>query len=61
MPSTTPNHTAATSTPGASDAAHPRVVLLSLWTTMLFIFAYVDIFAFWRADGRPGNQRSHAG
>jgi hypothetical protein len=27
-----------------------KVVLASLWTAMLFIFAYVDIFGFWRAD-----------
>lgn len=28
----------------------PKVVLAGLWTAMLFVFAYVDIFAFWRAD-----------
>ncbi|PID96326.1 MAG: hypothetical protein CSA84_05890 [Actinomycetales bacterium] len=55
MSSTTPNHTSATSIRGASDAAHPRVVLMSLWTTMLFVFAYVDIFAFWRADVIEGS------
>lgn len=27
-----------------------KVVLSGLWITMLFVFAYVDIFAFWRAD-----------
>ena len=27
-----------------------RIVLAGLWTAMLFIFAYVDIFGFWRAD-----------
>jgi len=27
-----------------------RVVLSGLWTSMLFVFAYVDIFAFYRAD-----------
>ena len=27
-----------------------RVVLSGLWVTMLFVFAYVDIFGFWRAD-----------
>jgi hypothetical protein len=27
-----------------------KVVLAGMWTAMLFIFAYVDIFAFWRAD-----------
>lgn len=27
-----------------------RIVIASLWTAMLFIFAYVDIFGFFRAD-----------
>ncbi len=27
-----------------------KVVLSGLWITMLFVFAYVDIFAFYRAD-----------
>ena len=27
-----------------------RIVLSGLWTSMLFVFAYVDIFAFFRAD-----------
>ncbi len=27
-----------------------RVVIASLWISMLFVFAYVDIFAFFRAD-----------
>ena len=27
-----------------------RVVIAFLWTSMLFIFAYVDIFGFFRAD-----------
>lgn len=27
-----------------------KVVLGGLWTSMLFVFAYVDIFGFWRAD-----------
>jgi hypothetical protein len=27
-----------------------KVVLSGLWITMLFVFAYVDIFGFWRAD-----------
>ena len=27
-----------------------KVVLSGLWVSMLFVFAYVDIFAFWRAD-----------
>ncbi len=27
-----------------------RIVLSGLWTSVLFVFAYVDIFGFWRAD-----------
>lgn len=27
-----------------------KIVLSGLWTSMLFVFAYVDIFAFWRRD-----------
>ncbi|MGZ4671496.1 MAG: hypothetical protein ACXV8K_02425, partial [Ilumatobacteraceae bacterium] len=27
-----------------------KVVLSGLWVTVLFVFAYVDIFGFWRAD-----------
>lgn len=27
-----------------------KVALGGLWTSMLFVFAYVDIFGFWRAD-----------
>ncbi len=27
-----------------------KIVLSALWTTMLFVFAYVDIFGFFRAD-----------
>ena len=27
-----------------------RIVLSGLWVSTLFVFAYVDIFAFWRAD-----------
>ncbi len=36
-----------------ADAHTPvdrRIVLSGLWASMLFVFAYVDIFAFWRAD-----------
>lgn len=29
---------------------NPRVVISGLWITMLFIFAYIDLFAFFRAD-----------
>jgi hypothetical protein len=27
-----------------------RIMLSLLWTSMLFVFAYVDIFGFWRSD-----------
>ena len=27
-----------------------KVVLSGLWVSMLFVFAYVDIFGFWRSD-----------
>jgi len=27
-----------------------KIVLSGLWISMLFVFAYVDIFTFWRAD-----------
>ena len=27
-----------------------KIVLSSLWVSMMFVFAYVDIFGFWRAD-----------
>lgn len=27
-----------------------KVVLCGLWISMLFVFAYIDIFGFWRAD-----------
>ena len=31
-----------------------KVVLCGLWISMLFVFAYVDIFGFWRADAIDG-------
>ena len=34
-----------------ADAKVPvRIVLGALWTSTLFVFAYVDILGFWRAD-----------
>ena len=27
-----------------------KVMLSGLWASMLFVFAYVDIFGFWRTD-----------
>ena len=38
-------------TSGLHDAKPDvKVVLSGLWISMLFVFAYVDIFGFWRAD-----------
>ena len=40
-------------TPTSAQAHAPldrRIVLSGLWVSMLFVFAYVDIFGFWRAD-----------
>lgn len=41
-------------TPEASNSAgspvDPRIVTSSLWVAMLLVFAYVDIFGFFRAD-----------
>jgi hypothetical protein len=31
-----------------------KVALSGLWTSTLFVFAYVDIFGFWRADVLDG-------
>jgi hypothetical protein len=31
-----------------------KIVLAGLWISMLFVFAYVDIFTFWRADAING-------
>jgi hypothetical protein len=31
-----------------------KLVLAGLWISMLFVFAYVDIFTFWRADAING-------
>ena len=45
--------TSATSTNPRSLRDAPvdvKVVLSGLWVAMLFVFAYVDIFGFWRAD-----------
>jgi hypothetical protein len=36
-----------------------RVVLSGLWISMLFVFAYVDIFGFWRADVIEGALAGH--
>ena len=37
-------------TPLADTKVDTKIVLSGLWTSTLFVFAYVDIFGFWRAD-----------
>ncbi|MBW8172894.1 hypothetical protein K0651_07525 [Ornithinimicrobium sp. Arc0846-15] len=32
------------------EPVNPKIVLAGLWTAMLMVFAYVDIFGFFRAD-----------
>jgi hypothetical protein len=39
-----------TQTTDLNDSLDTKVVLSGLWVSMLFVFAYVDILAFWRAD-----------
>lgn len=34
----------------ADSRVNVKVKLSGLWASMLFVFAYVDIFGFWRAD-----------
>ncbi|MFV0252226.1 MAG: DUF6326 family protein [Beutenbergiaceae bacterium] len=49
--------TTTTFSPSTAPGAPPldrRIVLAGLWTAMLFVFAYVDIFAFYRADVLQG-------
>lgn len=29
---------------------NPKIVTSAFWAAMLFVFAYIDIFAFWRKD-----------
>lgn len=38
----------------ANQPVDIRVVLSGLWVAILFVFAYVDIFGFWRADVLQG-------
>lgn len=33
-----------------NSTVNEKIVLSGLWTSMLFVFAYVDIFGFWRQD-----------
>jgi hypothetical protein len=45
--------TTAATTPTTTPTTTPldrRVVLSGFWVSTLFVFAYVDIFGFWRAD-----------
>jgi hypothetical protein len=45
--------TTSTTTPTTTPTSTPldrRVVLSGFWVSTLFVFAYVDIFGFWRAD-----------
>lgn len=47
-----------TATTGMPDSkVDRRVVLSGLWVSTLFVFAYVDIFAFWRVDTIKGRAR----
>ncbi len=47
LPYTRTNTGPGTLTDNTTDT---KVVIAGLWVAMLFLFAYVDIFAFWRAD-----------
>jgi hypothetical protein len=40
---------------------NPRFKLAALWVSMLFIFAYVDLFAFYRADVRADIEAGQIG
>jgi hypothetical protein len=37
---------------------HTRIKLSALWTSMLFVFAYVDLFSLYRADIRADLERA---
>jgi hypothetical protein len=50
--------------PLTSISIRVAIVLSGLWVSMLFVFAYVDIFGFWRADainGAPAGKVPGAG
>lgn len=49
---TTTRSTAAT--PDVQTPVDDRLLLSALWTAVLFVFAYVDIFGFYRADVLEG-------
>jgi Family of unknown function (DUF6326) len=40
---------------------HTRIKLSALWTSMLFVFAYVDLFSLYRADFRADLERGEVG
>lgn len=50
MSVTTPRADAGTARQYRDTPVDVKVVLAGLWTTMLFVFAYVDIFAYLRGD-----------
>jgi len=53
--SVTPTPSTTTGTQDLRDTkVDVKVVLSGLWISMLFVFAYVDIFTFWRADAING-------
>jgi Family of unknown function (DUF6326) len=40
---------------------HVRIKLSALWTSMLFVFAYVDLFSLYRPDFRADLERGEVG
>ena len=40
---------------------HTRIKLSALWTSTLFVFAYVDLFSLYRADFRADLERGEVG
>jgi hypothetical protein len=38
-----------------------RIKISALWTSMLFVFAYVDLFSFYRSDFRAGVEAGEIG
>jgi hypothetical protein len=40
---------------------HTRIKLSALWTSMLFVFAYVDLFSLYRADFQADLERGVVG
>lgn len=48
VPPITPEHHAH----AVDQAIHPRLRLAALWASTMLLFAYVDLFAFYRADVR---------